>query len=120
MLPENTQTKPVLKQAPEEPVNWLPAERLGGCSLDHRLRTWLIGKGLLTERLKAVCGAKFTRVERSAYEYAWLPVCDKLAQRALNTAAEQPAGLWARRSRFLLRGAPLLVQELFLPAVGRA
>jgi chorismate-pyruvate lyase len=27
--------------------------------------------------------------------------------------------LWARRSRIQLRGAPLLVQELFLPAMGR-
>lgn len=178
---------------PRETVEWLPAERLGECSLDHRLRTWLIGKGLLTARLKAVCGPRFalrlvdlwageldpahqralrvddrsglfrdvemvcgdqvwvfaesvlpdstlnahpwlaelgdsalgetlsalSGVERSSYEYAWLPVCDKLTARALRDAYLTPAGLWARRSRFVLRGAPMLVQELFLPATGR-
>jgi len=30
-----------------------------------------------------------------------------------------PPGLWARRSRILLRGAPLLAQEAFLPSTGR-
>jgi chorismate--pyruvate lyase len=181
------------KTLQRETVEWLPAERLGECTLDHRLRTWLIGKGLLTARLKAVCGPRFalrlvdlwsgeldpaqrralraddnaglfrdvemvcgdqvwvfaqsvlpdstlnahpwlaelgdaalgetlsalSGVERSAYEYAWLPVCDKLTARALRDACVAPAGLWARRSRFLLRGAPMLVQELFLPAMGR-
>jgi len=28
--------------------------------------------------------------------------------------------LWARRSRVSLRGAPLLMQEVFLPAMGFA
>jgi len=180
--------------APEDPIQWLPAERLGQLSMDSQLRPWLIGKGLLTLRLKAVCHARFALrvvdqwtgllgaahrsalrtsdnaglfrdVEmscgdqvwvfaqtvmpdstlcahpwlaelgdsalgetlsdlsgflRSSYEYAWLPAGDAVAARALRDAQVKPAGLWARRSRISLRGAPLLVQELFLPAMGRA
>jgi chorismate--pyruvate lyase len=41
-------------------VQWQPAERLGQLIIDAKLRPWLIGKGLLTQRLKAVCGARFT------------------------------------------------------------
>jgi chorismate--pyruvate lyase len=174
-------------------TGWLPAERLGQLRVDGQLRPWLIGKGLLTKRLKSVCGERFSlrvveqftgllaadlqrglgsadkaglfrdvamrcdeRVwvyaqtvipdatltchpwlaelgdaalgetlselsgfERSSYEYAWLPAADVLCARALAHADIRPAGLWARRSKMLLRGAPLLVQELFLPAMGR-
>jgi chorismate--pyruvate lyase len=172
--------------------SWLPAERLGQFSVDGRLRSWLIGKGLLTLRLKAVCGARFSlqlveqstgllspaqksglgtsdtaaffrdvemccdeRVwvyaqtvvpdstlsahpwlaelgcaalgetlaglsgfERRSYEFAWLAAAEPLCARALHHAEVGPTGLWARRSRLVLRGSPLLVQELFLPAMG--
>ena len=174
-------------------TGWLPAERLGQLTIDGTLRPWLIGKGLLTLRLKVLCGERFSltlveqftgligpdlqrviattdkaglfrdvemrcddRVwvyaqtlvpdstltrhpwlaelgdaalgetlsalsgfERSSYEYAWLPASDTLCGRALGCAEVKPAGLWARRSRLMLRGAPLLVQELFLPSMGR-
>jgi chorismate lyase len=174
-------------------TQWMPAERLGQLTMDAGVRSWLIGKGLLTERLKAVCGERFklrmvdqwtgllnaahqaalrsadnaglfrdvemshgetvwvfaqtivpdstlcthpwlaelgdsalgetlsglSGIERSSYEYARLPVNDAVTARALRDAELKPAGLWARRSRLTLRGAPLLVQELFLPAVGR-
>jgi chorismate-pyruvate lyase len=43
-----------------------------------------------------------------------------LTARALREAEVKPAGLWARRSRVALRGAPLLMQEVFLPAMGRS
>jgi chorismate-pyruvate lyase len=39
--------------------------------------------------------------------------------RALRDAEIKPAGLWARRARIAIRAAPLLTQELFLPAMGR-
>ena len=174
----------------DEGIEWLPAERLGQWSVDARLRPWLIGKGLLTERLRAVCGDRFELrpgdmwtgllaapmrrylptedaaalfreerlccdgrvwvfiqvitpdstldahpwlaelgdaglgetlrdlggVERSTYEYAWLPAGDQLAGRAQGATGH--AGLWARRSRLRLRKAPLAVQELFLPGMG--
>jgi chorismate lyase len=174
-------------------VQWLPAERLGQLSMDAQIRPWLIGKGLLTLRLKAVCHERFalklvdqwtgllsaahqaalrvsdnaglfrdvemccgdkvwvfaqtvipdstlcahpwlaelgdsalgetlsdlSGVERSAYEFAWLSVQEAVTARALREAEIKPAGLWARRSRVSLRSAPLLMQELFLPAMGR-
>src|ERR1700736_2359514 len=177
-----------------EPIQWLPAERLGQLTVDAHVRPWLIGKGLLTLRMKAVCGERFalrlvdqwtglldaahrsalssadgaglfrdvemcggeqvwvfaqtiipdstlcahpwlaelgdtplgetlsdlSGLERSSYEYAWLPVEEPVTARALRAAEVRPAGLWARRSRVSLRGAPLLMQELFLPAIGRA
>ena len=64
--------------------------------------------------------ATLSGVERSSYEYAWLPADDALSERAMRDADLAPAGLWARRSRILLRGAPLLAQEAFLPSTGRA
>ncbi len=80
------------------------------------LHPWLaeLGESALGETLSELSG-----VERSAYEYAWLPATDPVTLRALRNAAVKPAGLWARRSRITLRNAPLLVQELFLPAMGR-
>jgi chorismate--pyruvate lyase len=177
-----------------ESIQWLPAERLGQLTMDAHLRPWLIGKGLLTLRMKEVCGERFalrlvdqwtglltaahksalripdnaglfrdvemccgvqvwvfaqtimpdstlcahpwlaelgetalgetlsglSGVERSSYEYAWLPVEEAVTARALRDTEVRPAGLWARRSRLTLRSAPLLIQELFLPAMGRA
>jgi len=174
-------------------TQWMPAERLGQLTMDAGVRSWLIGKGLLSQRLKAVCGEHFqlrlvdqwtgllnaahqaalrsadkaglfrdvemsrgdtvwvfaqtivpdstlcahpwlaelgdsalgetlsgmSGIERSSYEYARLPVTDPVTARALRDAEVKPTGLWARRSRLSLRGAPLLVHELFLPAVGR-
>jgi chorismate lyase len=180
------------KARPSASVQWQPAERLGQLSVDAHLRPWLIGKGLLTLRLRAACGERFalrvadywsgllsaahraalrvednaglfrnvemfcgdqvwvfgetvipdstlsahpwlaelgdsalgetlsglSGVERSTYEYAWLPAGDEATARALRGAEIKPAGLWARRSRIALRGAPMLVHELFLPAMG--
>ena len=176
-----------------ERVEWLPAERLGQAKIDPGVRSWLIGKGLLTQRVKDVCGKAYrlrmieqntglldaaqkasllrndsaglfreikmfcgdkvwvyartiipdstlnrhpwlaeigdaalgetlndlSGVERSSFEYAWLPASDPVATRALRGAEIKPAGLWARRYRFTLHGAPLLVQELFFPTIGQ-
>ncbi|MGB6353232.1 MAG: chorismate lyase [Steroidobacteraceae bacterium] len=181
-------------KTPADSIQWLPAERLGQLSVDAHVRPWLIGKGLLTLRMKALCGEHFalrlvdqwtgllsgslrsalsspdnaalfrdvelfhgenvwvfeqtvmpdstlcahpwlaelgdcalgetlsdlSGVERSSYEYAWLCADDAVTARALRDAEVRPAGLWARRTRLSLRGAPLLVHELILPAVGRA
>ena len=177
---------------------WLPAERLGQLDVDPRMRPWLIGKGLISLRMKDACGERYAArlveqwtgvlpselkaylklgqsaaesaalfrevelscadqvwvfaqsvipddtlcahpwlgelgdcslgevlatlsgVERSSYEYAWLGADDPLSARALRGADVAPTRLWARRSRILLRGAPLLAQEAFLPSTGRA
>ncbi|MEP6549014.1 MAG: chorismate lyase [Gammaproteobacteria bacterium] len=185
-----TRAAPV--KAHPDSIRWLPAERLGQLSVDSQVRPWLIGKGLLTQRLKAVCGERFglrlvdqwtavlgaayqtalrstdnaglfrdvemsnnnsvwvfeqavmpdstlvahpwlaelgdsalgetlsdlSGVERSSYEYAWLPAGEAVTARALRDAQVKPAGLWARRSRLSLRSAPLLIQELFFPSMG--
>ena len=174
-------------------TQWLPAERLGQLDVEPRMRSWLIGKGLICQRIKDACGERYaahlveqwtgdvsselkaclkigdsaalfrevelscadqvwvfsqsvipdktlcahpwlaelgdcslgevlatlTGVERSSYEYAWLRADDPLSARALRGAEVAPPGLWARRSRILLRGAPLLAQEVFLPSIGR-
>ncbi len=80
------------------------------------LHPWLaeLGDCSLGELLSTLSG-----VERSSYEYAWLPANDPLSERALRDTDLAPAGLWARRWRILLRGAPLLAQEAFLPSTGR-
>jgi len=175
-----------------DPIQWLPAERLGQLAIEARMRPWLIGKGLLSVRMKDACGEKFAAhlvdqwtglldsehksclkvadpaalfrdeelscgahvwvfaqtvvpdstlcihpwlgelgdsplgevlgdlsgVERSSYEYARLPAAHPLAARALRDTDLSPAGLWARRSKILLRGLPMLSQEAFLPAMG--
>jgi hypothetical protein len=67
-------TQPISGKTNAGSVEWLPAERFGQAPVDAQLRAWLIGKGLLSLRMKAVCGERF---------------------------------------------APLLMQELFLPAMGR-
>jgi chorismate--pyruvate lyase len=175
------------------PIQWLPAERLGQLDIEARMRPWLIGKGLLSVRMKDACGDSFSArlvdqwtallagdqqsflkvgdsaalyrdeelacggqvwvfaqtvvpdstlcahpwlgelgdspvgevladlsgVERSSFEYAWLPAGSALTARALHDTDLSPPGLWARRSRILLRGLPMLSQEAFLPAMGR-
>jgi chorismate lyase len=63
--------------------------------------------------------ADLAGVERSSYEYARLPADDALSARALRGTDLASSGLWARRSRILLRGLPMLSQEAFLPAMGR-
>ena len=175
-----------------ERAEWLPAERLGQASMAGNVRSYMIGKGQLTERLKEVCGRAFSHrlcdlssgllsaehrallrndsagllrdvkmycretvwvyaqniipdstltahpwlaelgdaalgetlagisgVTRSSYEYAWLAAEHPLTRRALGEADIKPAGLWARRYRYTLHDAPLLVQELFFPAIGQ-
>jgi chorismate lyase len=174
-------------------ANWVPAERLGQLNMDPRMRSWLIGKSLITERMRDACAERFglqlvdqwtgllpatlknwlrvsdaaglyrdeelccgeqvwvfaqsiipdstlcvhpwlaelgdsslseilsalSGVERSSYEYAWLPADEPLSARALRGTDLAPPGLWARRARIHLRGSPLLAQEAFLPAMGR-
>ena len=94
---------------------WVFAQTVAPDSTLSR-HSWLaeLGDTPLDETLNGLSG-----VERSSYEYAWLPADDPLTARALREAELKPGGLWARRSRVALRGAPLLMQEVFLPAMGR-
>jgi chorismate lyase len=40
-------------------TNWFPAERLGQLDVEARMRPWLIGKGLITQRMRDACAERF-------------------------------------------------------------
>ncbi len=65
-----------------ESVQWLPAERLGQFNVDATLRAWLIGKGLITLRMRAACGERFglRQVEQ------WTGLLEGALQAALRVA----------------------------------
>jgi chorismate--pyruvate lyase len=75
---------------------------------------WLreLGDRALGESLSAV-----EDVRREPLEYRELPASHPLAQAAGADAAGGP--LWARRAVYRLGDWPILVQEVFLPALGR-
>ncbi|MBI3898798.1 MAG: chorismate lyase [Gammaproteobacteria bacterium] len=57
-------------------------------------------------------------VARSEIEVARALPNDRLYEQATALLSERPAEVWARRAQFTLKGKPLLVSEVFLPAVG--
>ena len=57
------------------------------------------------------------RIRRHPLCFRQLNARHALHQRACRLLDEQPGALWARRSLFVLSGAPLLVTEVFLPAI---
>ena len=56
-------------------------------------------------------------VVRTSMRYRKLSAANPLFRRALAGMANAPSHLWARRSVFMLRGASILVTEVFLPGV---
>jgi len=56
-------------------------------------------------------------VERAPLRYKALKPQHALYQYAAKVLDAEPERLWARRSLFTLRGAPLLVTEVFLPEI---
>jgi len=58
-------------------------------------------------------------VERTDFEYAWIESGHALISQALQATDTTAAGLWARRSRFMVDGSPILVYEVFLPGLAR-
>jgi chorismate--pyruvate lyase len=56
-------------------------------------------------------------VKRRPLHYKSLRSTHLLYQRAVKLLKDPPHRLWARRSLFLLHGAPLLVTEVFLPNI---
>jgi chorismate lyase len=179
---------------PPESLQWMPTERLGGAQIETHIRPWLIGQGLLSDRLRSVGGegyalkvayeytaslspiqrddlgtqagaglfrevcmqvggktwvyaqtiipddtlnlfpwlaelgeapigqvmAGISGLERRPYEFVKIPLSHALARHALEWIDEQPEWFWARRALYRLRGAPVLVQELFCPGIGHA
>jgi chorismate--pyruvate lyase len=62
--------------------------------------------------------ARVEDVQREPLEYLELANSHGLARAALGTSDSSRA-LWARRAVYRLGGWPILVQEVFLPALGR-
>jgi chorismate-pyruvate lyase len=81
------------------------------------LSPWLAALG--SRELEAtLCG--LPALERGTREYALLPASHPLIARALNGAQVAPDALWARRTWHALHGQRFLIQEVYLPALGRS
>ncbi len=57
------------------------------------------------------------RIKRCPLRFHQLNALHPLHRRACSLIHERPATLWARRSLFVLGDSPLLVTEVFLPAI---
>ncbi|HET8610177.1 MAG TPA: chorismate lyase [Burkholderiales bacterium] len=77
------------------------------CSALDRLGTRPLGSALFSAAGGPRHGLRFRRLDRRHALY----------RRVCRSLAAPPATLWARRSLFELHGAPLLVTEVFLPAI---
>jgi chorismate--pyruvate lyase len=77
---------------------------------------WHLLKGLGGRPLGAALFAD-PRIRRHPLRFRQLNRRHMLYARARPLFDDEPATLWARRSLFVLCGAPLLVTEVFLPAI---
>ena len=78
---------------------------------------WLakLGKQPLGDAL-----ADQAEVSRTPFEFARIDELDPLFADAVQGTDIAPETLWARRSRFAVQNAPILVYEVFLPGVARS
>lgn len=58
-------------------------------------------------------------MHRDQFELACIRPGEYLYHRAVDSTNPQPGEIWGRRSAFYLSGKPLLVNEIFLPAIAR-
>lgn len=58
-------------------------------------------------------------IKRAEFGYKQLNIHHPLFKRACQRLQAPPPSLWARRSLFMLQGQPILVTEVFLPAILR-
>jgi len=83
---------------------------------DDLFGTWRAIAGMGTRPLGAALFAD-PRIERHPLRYRRLRAGHPLYSAAMAAVRTELPPLWARRSLFGLRGAPLLVTEVFLPAL---
>jgi len=81
------------------------------------LSPWLAALG--SSELEATLYGLAT-LTRGTREFALMAASHTLIARALNGAQVAPAALWARRTWHALHGQRFLIQEVFLPALGRS
>jgi chorismate--pyruvate lyase len=86
------------------------------CARQHLRGAWAAVSGLGNRPLGTLL---FTHplVERRPLHYKALRGAHPLYRRAAAVLGHPPDRLWARRSLFYLRDAPLLVTEIFLPEI---
>lgn len=58
-------------------------------------------------------------MHRDQFEVACLQAGEVLYSKATQRSTKKPKQIWGRRSAFYLSGKPLLVNEIFLPAIAR-
>ncbi len=88
------------------------------CAHRHLRGAWSAVRNLGNRPLGALLFAH-PLVERKPLHYKALCGAHPLYQRAAAVLSDPPDRLWARRSLFILHGAPLLVTEVFLPEILR-
>lgn len=86
------------------------------CASKHLRGAWANVRDLGNKPLGALLFAH-PLVERMPLHYKALPPHHPLYRSAAAVLGHAPRRLWARRSLFCLRGAPLLVTEVFLPEI---
>jgi chorismate--pyruvate lyase len=88
------------------------------CAPQHLRGAWAAVRGLGDRPLGALLFAH-PQVVRQPLHYKSLYPHHPLHRSASDELGGNPDRLWARRSLFALRGAPLLVTEVFLPGIMR-
>lgn len=86
------------------------------CASEHLRAPWQAMRGLGNRSLGSLLFSH-PLVVRQPLRFKALRAPHPLYRSATQNAGVMPATLWARRSLFLLHGAPLLVTEVFLPAI---
>lgn len=86
------------------------------CARQYLRGTWQAMRGLGNRSLGNVLFSH-PLVVRESLHYKALQLHHPLYQSAVTVLNDKPEKLWARRSLFYLRRAPLLVTEVFLPEI---
>jgi chorismate--pyruvate lyase len=86
------------------------------CAPAHLRGTWGAVRGLGSRPLGELLFSH-PQVIRQPLHYKALHSNHPLYHSAIAVLGDAPPRLWARRSLFILRGAPLLVTEVFLPEI---
>ncbi len=86
------------------------------CRPQHLSRQWAAIRGLGNQPLGALLFSH-PDIQRRSLHFKQLNAHDPLYRMACQALSAPPPRLWARRSLFVLYQAPLLVSEVFLPAI---